>query len=39
VLLRGVVQNRIIERGSHDELMALDGFYAGLYNSQFENAA
>ncbi len=29
----------IIERGSHDELMALDGFYAGLYNSQFENAA
>ena len=29
----------IIERGSHDELMALDGFYAGLYNSQFETVA
>ena len=29
----------IIERGSHDELMALDGFYANLYNSQFEQAA
>ncbi|MFA5586876.1 MAG: ABC transporter ATP-binding protein [Saccharofermentanales bacterium] len=30
---------RIIERGSHDELMALNGFYASLYNSQFEPAA
>ena len=29
----------IIERGSHQELMALDGFYANLYNSQFETAA
>ena len=26
----------IVEQGSHDELMALDGFYANLYNSQFE---
>ena len=28
----------IIEQGSHEELMAAQGFYAGLYNSQFEKA-
>lgn len=27
----------IVEQGTHDELMALNGFYANLYNSQFEN--
>ena len=26
----------IIEQGTHDVLLAADGFYAGLYNSQFE---
>ncbi len=26
----------IVEQGSHDELMKLNGFYANLYNSQFE---
>ena len=26
----------IIEQGNHDELMAKGGFYADLYNSQFE---
>jgi len=26
----------IIEIGTHDELLAADGFYAGLYNSQFD---
>ncbi len=28
----------IIEQGTHDELLARDGFYAGLYNSQFAQA-
>jgi len=27
---------RIVERGTHDELVALGGSYADLYNSQFE---
>lgn len=26
----------IVEQGKHDELMKLNGFYASLYNSQFE---
>ncbi len=26
----------IVEQGTHDSLMAAGGFYAGLYNSQFE---
>lgn len=29
----------VIESGTHDELMAKGGFYAGLYNSQFEQVA
>jgi ATP-binding cassette subfamily B protein len=29
----------IIESGNHDELLAKGGFYAELYNSQFEQAA
>ncbi|MBQ1340639.1 MAG: ABC transporter ATP-binding protein, partial [Ruminococcus sp.] len=28
----------IIEQGSHEELLANNGFYAQLYNSQFESA-
>ena len=28
----------VIEKGSHDELLGAGGFYATLYNSQFENA-
>ena len=28
----------IVEQGTHEELMAKGGFYAGLYNSQFETA-
>lgn len=27
----------VIESGTHDELMAMGGFYRDLYNSQFEN--
>ena len=29
----------IIEQGTHDELLARGGFYADLYNSQFEKAS
>ena len=29
----------IIEQGTHDELLARGGFYADLYNSQFERAS
>lgn len=29
----------ILESGNHDELIAKNGFYAELYNSQFEQVA
>jgi ATP-binding cassette subfamily B protein len=28
----------IVEQGTHMELLAAEGFYASLYNSQFEEA-
>ena len=28
----------IIEKGTHEQLLAKNGFYADLYNSQFESA-
>ena len=30
-------RGEIVERGSHDELIEKDGFYANLYNSQFRS--
>jgi len=30
-----IKDGEIIEKGTHDELLAQDGFYANLYNSQF----
>lgn len=30
-------EGNIIEQGSHEELIKLNGFYADLYNSQFQN--
>ena len=33
-----VLENgEIIERGTHEELLEKNGFYANLYNSQFED--
>lgn len=32
-------QGDVIESGTHEELIAADGFYADLYNSQFEGEA
>ena len=28
----------IVEQGTHDELLAKNGFYSSMYNSQFETA-
>ena len=38
ILILVMKDGDIIEQGNHKELLAANGFYADLYNSQFENA-
>lgn len=37
ILILVMKDGDIIERGNHEELLAANGFYANLYNSQFED--
>ena len=37
-LILGMKDGDIVEQGNHEELLAKGGFYADLYNSQFEDA-
>ncbi len=36
-LILAIKDGNIVEKGNHEELLKLNGFYANLYNSQFEN--
>jgi len=38
-LILVIDRGRIVERGSHHELLAQGGLYASLYRTQFEKAA
>lgn len=38
-LILVMVDGDIVEQGAHEELLKRDGFYASLYNSQFEGEA
>ena len=37
ILILVMEDGDIIEQGNHEELLAANGFYANLYNSQFED--
>ena len=37
ILILVMKDGYIIEQGNHEELLAANGFYANLYNSQFED--
>ena len=37
ILILVMKDGDIIEQGNHEELLAANGFYANLYNSQFED--
>ena len=37
ILILVMKDGGIIEQGNHEELLAANGFYANLYNSQFED--
>ena len=36
-VILAVKDGEIIEKGTHDELLEAEGFYANLYNSQFRS--
>jgi ATP-binding cassette subfamily B protein len=38
-LILVIREGDIVEKGTHEELLEQKGFYADLYNSQFERAA
>ena len=38
IILLVMKEGDIVEQGNHEELLAKGGFYADLYNTQFEEA-
>jgi ATP-binding cassette subfamily B protein len=37
-LILAMRDGRIVERGTHEELLAANGFYASIYNAQFQGS-